>query len=189
MPLNIRIQWNAGTACVSECVLKTLACRGLRVGPSKFPGSSGNFRGSLGNFWGTSGLLLKSKTVGEVPGKSPRKEGPFSTMARKQPIRLNGAFFPSLMGRFPTLTARFPACLNGPFPARKSPGKQPIKKRGIKWFLRFEMTISKFERLTLEQSRTERANSDVLGTKSPKSTTDVQKPAMKRPTELSLKFC
>ena len=34
MPLNIRIQWNGGTACVSECVLKTLACRGLRVGPS-----------------------------------------------------------------------------------------------------------------------------------------------------------
>ena len=30
-----RILWNAGTACVSECVLKTLACRGLRVGPSK----------------------------------------------------------------------------------------------------------------------------------------------------------
>ena len=35
MPLNICIQWNAGTACVSECVLKTLACQGLRVGPSK----------------------------------------------------------------------------------------------------------------------------------------------------------
>ena len=35
MPLNIRIQWNAGIACVSECVLKKLACRGLRVGPSK----------------------------------------------------------------------------------------------------------------------------------------------------------
>ena len=35
MPLNIRIQWNAGTARVSECVLKTLACRGLRVGHSK----------------------------------------------------------------------------------------------------------------------------------------------------------
>ena len=35
MPSNIRIQWSAGTACVSECVLKTLACRGLRVGPSK----------------------------------------------------------------------------------------------------------------------------------------------------------
>ena len=35
MPLNIRIQWNAGTGCVSECALKTLACRGLRVGPSK----------------------------------------------------------------------------------------------------------------------------------------------------------
>ena len=28
-------QWNAGTACVSECVLKMLACRDLRVGPSK----------------------------------------------------------------------------------------------------------------------------------------------------------
>ena len=36
MLLNIRTQWNAGTACESECVLKTLACRGLRVGPSKF---------------------------------------------------------------------------------------------------------------------------------------------------------
>ena len=35
MPLNIRIQWNAGTDCVSESVLKTLACRGLRVGPFK----------------------------------------------------------------------------------------------------------------------------------------------------------
>ena len=35
MLLNIRIRWNAGTACVSESVLKTLACRGLRVGPSK----------------------------------------------------------------------------------------------------------------------------------------------------------
>ena len=35
MSLNIRTQWNVGTACVSECVLKTLACRGLRVGPSK----------------------------------------------------------------------------------------------------------------------------------------------------------
>ena len=34
-PLNIRIQWNAGTACVSECVLKALACQGLRVDPSK----------------------------------------------------------------------------------------------------------------------------------------------------------
>ena len=33
MALNIRIQWNAGTACMSECVLKVLACRGLRVGP------------------------------------------------------------------------------------------------------------------------------------------------------------
>ena len=33
--LDIRIQWNAGTACVSECVLQMLACRGLRVGPSK----------------------------------------------------------------------------------------------------------------------------------------------------------
>ena len=32
--VNIPILWNAGTACVSECVcvLKTLACRGLRVG-------------------------------------------------------------------------------------------------------------------------------------------------------------
>ena len=37
VPLNVRIQRRAGTACVSECMLKTLACRGLRVGPSKLP--------------------------------------------------------------------------------------------------------------------------------------------------------
>ena len=30
-----RIQWNAGTACVSECVLKRCGVSGLRVGPSK----------------------------------------------------------------------------------------------------------------------------------------------------------
>ena len=54
MHVNIRIQWNAGTACVSECVLKTLACRGLRVGPSKL--------------WT---LLM----VG-VTGKSPQCQGP-----------------------------------------------------------------------------------------------------------------
>ena len=35
LPLKIRIQWNAGTACV--CVPKMLACRGLRVGPSTEP--------------------------------------------------------------------------------------------------------------------------------------------------------
>ena len=35
MPLDVRIQWNAGTACVSERVLKNAACWGLRVGPSK----------------------------------------------------------------------------------------------------------------------------------------------------------
>ena len=33
MPLNISIQWNAGIACVSECVLKTLACRGFACRP------------------------------------------------------------------------------------------------------------------------------------------------------------
>ena len=47
MPLNIRTQWNGGTACVSECVLKTLACRGLRVGPSKFKTRSCNARSDL----------------------------------------------------------------------------------------------------------------------------------------------
>ena len=65
--------------------------------------------------------------------------------ARKQPIKqpvemptstmaLMGRF-PSLMGRFPTLMGRFPDfALMGRFPSRKFPGKQPIKKRGIKRF-------------------------------------------------------
>ena len=39
--LNICIQWNVGTACVSECMLKTLACRGFRVSPSLRRGRPG----------------------------------------------------------------------------------------------------------------------------------------------------
>ena len=66
--------------------------------------------------------------------------------ARKQPIKqptemptstmaLMGRF-PSLMGRFLTLMGRFPDFVpRGRFPSRKSPGKQPVKKRGIKRFL------------------------------------------------------
>ena len=50
MPAKIRIQWNAGTTGVSGCVLKTLACRGLRVGPSKFQNLlSDNYKARL---WG-----------------------------------------------------------------------------------------------------------------------------------------
>ena len=46
---HIRIQWNAGTACMSERVLKTFACRGLRtVGPSKFRTSRSLIVGSGG---------------------------------------------------------------------------------------------------------------------------------------------
>ena len=52
MPLNIRIQWNVGTACVSECVLKTsLACRGLRVGPSKLRAHAHTLSGKAFTFF------------------------------------------------------------------------------------------------------------------------------------------
>ena len=45
--------------------------------------------------------------------------------------------FPSLMGRFPTLMGRFTDfVLRGRFTSWKSTGKQPIKKRGIKRFLK-----------------------------------------------------
>ena len=43
MLLNIPMQCNAGTACVSECVLKTLLCRGLRVRPSNVGSQFGLF--------------------------------------------------------------------------------------------------------------------------------------------------
>ena len=59
-------------------------------------------------------------------------EGPFSTTAgcpKNCPLPLVGRF-PSLMGSFSTLMGSFPACLNGPFPSWKFPGKQPIKKGG-----------------------------------------------------------
>ena len=63
------------------------------------------------------------------PVKQPT-ETPTSTMA------LMGRF-PSVMGRFPTSMGRFlNFVLMGPFTSRKSTGKQPIKKRGIKRFLR-----------------------------------------------------
>ena len=56
---------------------------------------------------------------------------------RKLPISVNAIMgrFPSLMGRFPTLMGHFPKFLNGPFSLLRIPGKQPIKKRGVKRFL------------------------------------------------------
>ena len=63
MPFNIRIQWNAGTSCVSERVLKTQACRGLRAGPSKAM--------TLQNAQIFLALLLFKKRQ----GKSPPKHG------------------------------------------------------------------------------------------------------------------
>ena len=63
------------------------------------------------------------------PIKQPT-ETPTSTLA------LMGRF-PSLMGRFPTLMGRFTDFVRrGRFTSWKSTGKQPIKKRGIKRFLR-----------------------------------------------------
>ena len=64
MSLNIRIQWNAGTACVSECVLKTLACRGLRVGPSKAC-TGGKIEVAIGN---SSWEQQKAMTARDVTG-------------------------------------------------------------------------------------------------------------------------
>ena len=63
------------------------------------------------------------------PIKQPT-EMPTSTMA------LMGRF-PSSMGRFLSLMGRFPDfVLRGRFTSSKSTGKQPIKKRGIKRFLK-----------------------------------------------------
>ena len=65
-------------------------------------------------------------------------EMPTSTMA------LMGRF-PSLMGRFPTLMGRFPDfVLRGRFTSWKSTGKQPIKRRGVKMFLKNAVFLGKF---------------------------------------------
>ena len=80
----------------------------------------GLFRGAV--FRHAGGVLKQ-------PMKQPT-ETPTSTLA------LMGRF-PSLMGRFPTLMGRFADfVLRGRFTSWKSTGKQPIKKRGIKRFLR-----------------------------------------------------
>ena len=71
------------------------------------------------------------------PLSGPFLEGPFSTTwrgARKLPISVNGAF-PLLNGPFSDLNGPFPEnALMGRFPSWKSPGRQHIKKRGIKRF-------------------------------------------------------
>ena len=61
MPLDIRTQWNAGTACVSECVLKTLACRGLCVGPSKE--NTENANSGNGRLPAFSGVVLRLQII------------------------------------------------------------------------------------------------------------------------------
>ena len=59
-----------------------------------------------------------------------------SGVPENSPLSLMGRFA-SLMGRFATLMGRFPECLNGPFFPLENPlEKQPIKKRGVKRFLR-----------------------------------------------------
>ena len=81
MPLNIRIQWNAGTACVSECVLKTPACRGLLVGPSKV----GNLlRGVSAAFLGSRVMydLLRNQEKG-VLAKGVSKKSTVTAKERK----------------------------------------------------------------------------------------------------------
>ena len=71
---HIRIQWNAGTACVSECVLKTLACRGFRVGPSKSKTKTATTQGNLnGSRFNSS---TKNQPKEEVLGTDiPRTSG------------------------------------------------------------------------------------------------------------------
>ena len=80
VPLNIRIQWNAGTACVSECVLKTLACRGLRVGPSKCQPTVENLpkarHGSGGFFGGFLQWIFGHKMQKKSPPKKKPPENP-----------------------------------------------------------------------------------------------------------------
>ena len=51
------------------------------------------------------------------------------------PLVLMGRFH-SWMGRFPSLMGVSPNALMGRFPSWKSPWKQPIKKSGIKRFLK-----------------------------------------------------
>ena len=65
MPLNIRIQWNVGAACMSECVLKTLASRlsFLLQNPRTQKGFrrvfEGVSKGSLKGFWRVFEGVLK----------------------------------------------------------------------------------------------------------------------------------
>ena len=80
----------------------------------------------MGVFWGAVFALWRG-----CPRTAQQPiEMPTSTMASM-------GRFPSLMGRCPTLMGRFPDfVLRGRFTSWKSTGKQPIKKRGIKRFLK-----------------------------------------------------
>ena len=64
------LQWNAGTACVSECRLKTLACQGLCVGPS--------------NRYRPKGVFGKASAIARMRQKCVRNASE---------MRQNGSFF------------------------------------------------------------------------------------------------
>ena len=84
MPLNIRIQWNAGTACVSERGLKTLACRGLRVGPSKMLAQP---RKSAERY---NGQIVGQAEIAWYHSNFLDYTSPYSGMARVRLADLNG---------------------------------------------------------------------------------------------------
>ena len=61
----------------------------------------------------------------------------YGGVLENSPLTLMGRF-PSSMGSFLTLMGRLPACLNGPLSLLKNPlENSPVKKRGIKRFLKF----------------------------------------------------
>ena len=90
--------------------------------------------------------------------------------------------FPSLMGRLPTLVGLCPECLSGPFSSWKSPGKQPIKKRGIKRFL------SKIDLLSCFYQKNPHAHKNKIGTSTPPSKKPQPPPPPKRRNFMGMGF-
>ena len=112
MPLNIRMQWNAGTACVSECVLKTLACRGLRVGPSKIgaacdktenaesPKSAGGVLGRVPDCWGD--------LSGTASATLNRESGDSNPVIARSQLNIDSLRFGlAILSRFSAILLRF----------------------------------------------------------------------------------
>ena len=131
---------------MSECVLPAQACRDLRVGPSKFAPRT-TFQSKILNLSQSSPQELCVATVCATFHYSQIQT---FLIIISISVADTDTVTDLLMGLFRGavfhhgVPENSPLTLMGRFPSRKSSGRQPIKKRGIKRFLIQMRSISQW---------------------------------------------